>query len=303
MEIAMESVNTNIHGDKIDIPIGRIFQLGTNEVFESVQEIFSQSKHVKANFINAIIGFTLDRYDKEIVEPLLSSPTVIVEPSFHANSASEYVKKMREDFKSIDSLKLPFPKMTFFSGEKYDEKATGNVDTITPYFISESSEGIIVTLLGVSDSYTPGLFKLIITLDKERGFSMRELEKPSLSLGYDILQEAYARVILTIYRMTLGENDFYMSIPSPRDARKNKNRVAKGKKPLIEFKIVKIKGRKTNVNPDAPKGTHASPRQHWRRGHWRTLSKTGKKVWVSASQVGDEANGKIIKAYAVGEVE
>ena len=58
MERIMESVNTNIHGDKIDIPKGKIFQLGTNEVFESTQELFSASKYTKTNFMNAIIGLT-----------------------------------------------------------------------------------------------------------------------------------------------------------------------------------------------------------------------------------------------------
>jgi hypothetical protein len=45
-------------------------------------------------------------------------------------------------------------------------------------------------------------------------------------------------------------------------------------------------------------GTHASPREHTRRGHVRVYS-TGKTVWVSASLVNKGAPGKIHKTYEV----
>jgi len=45
-------------------------------------------------------------------------------------------------------------------------------------------------------------------------------------------------------------------------------------------------------------GTHASPRFHTRRGHWRHLE-TGKKVWIGPMEVGDKADGEVIKDYKV----
>ena len=36
-------------------------------------------------------------------------------------------------------------------------------------------------------------------------------------------------------------------------------------------------------------GTHASPRLHDRRGHWRTIKASGKRVWVRHCKVGDAA--------------
>jgi hypothetical protein len=45
-------------------------------------------------------------------------------------------------------------------------------------------------------------------------------------------------------------------------------------------------------------GTHASPRWHIRRGHWRTLS-GGKRTFVRESQVGDPAKGGVVKDYLV----
>jgi hypothetical protein len=45
-------------------------------------------------------------------------------------------------------------------------------------------------------------------------------------------------------------------------------------------------------------GTHASPRWHIRRGHWRTLA-GGRKTFVRECEVGDPARGGVIKDYRV----
>lgn len=45
-------------------------------------------------------------------------------------------------------------------------------------------------------------------------------------------------------------------------------------------------------------GTHASPRWHVRRGHYRTL-KSGRRIFVRACEVGDSSSGGIIKDYLV----
>ena len=92
-----------------------------------------------------------------------------------------------------------------------------------------------------------------------------------------------------------------MCKPSPKDGTMNAKRMRKGKKPLLEFRMITIDGRKPDL-PSTPHGTHASPRLHWRRGHWRN-TRTGKKVWIDPMLVGDEKNGKIIKDYAVGKYE
>jgi len=294
----METVN------KIGIPIGHHFEIGFEKGFKSVQDILKTSNHVKSNIISVMHYVASGKYNKEIIEPLLSSPIVIVEPELihNINWENGEIYKFISEFKTIDSLKLPFPKMTFFVGEKHSKKIAGNVDTIIPYFISESNEGIIVTIFGVSEiGRVPGLFKLLIRLDKEQGLFCTELEKPSFSMDKGVILHAFTTALLTVHRMTLSEGDFYISIPSSRSTTKNKKRLAKGKAPLIEFKIAKITGKKTHTDPSSPHGTHASPCLHWRRGHWRTMSKSGKKTWIAPMEVGDEANGRIIKTYAIGK--
>lgn len=45
-------------------------------------------------------------------------------------------------------------------------------------------------------------------------------------------------------------------------------------------------------------GTHASPRQHDRRGHYRKL-RSGKQVWVKSCKVGKASDGVVFKDYVV----
>jgi hypothetical protein len=45
-------------------------------------------------------------------------------------------------------------------------------------------------------------------------------------------------------------------------------------------------------------GTHASPRWHIRRGHWRTLV-DGRRVFVRACEVGDADKGGVVKDYRI----
>lgn len=46
-------------------------------------------------------------------------------------------------------------------------------------------------------------------------------------------------------------------------------------------------------------GTHASPRWHERRGHWRTL-KSGKSIWIGQCEIGNKERGGVIKDYRFG---
>jgi hypothetical protein len=47
-------------------------------------------------------------------------------------------------------------------------------------------------------------------------------------------------------------------------------------------------------------GSHASPRWHIRRGHWRQLA-DGRQVFVRACEVGDADRGGVLKDYLVGD--
>lgn len=77
----------------------------------------------------------------------------------------------------------------------------------------------------------------------------------------------------------------------------NAKRIAKGKPPLIyDWRTVIIEPPKLKGNSQG--GTHASPRSHDRRGHWRKHP-SGKQVWVKNCVVGDASKGSVFKDYIV----
>lgn len=71
----------------------------------------------------------------------------------------------------------------------------------------------------------------------------------------------------------------------------------KKKKPLMyDWATVTIQPFKLRSEPKG--GTHASPRHHERRGHFRRTP-SGKQVWVRNHKVGNPANGTVFHDYMV----
>ena len=83
---------------------------------------------------------------------------------------------------------------------------------------------------------------------------------------------------------------------TPENTFINRARLKK-RKPALDYDWHTVQ-----VAPSAPKsepkgGTHASPRLHDRRGHWRI--RNGRKHWVRACVVGDPDKGVVEKDYHV----
>jgi hypothetical protein len=79
----------------------------------------------------------------------------------------------------------------------------------------------------------------------------------------------------------------------------NAKRKAKGKPALtFDWHTVTIEPSKPKNDPQG--GTHASPRRHQARGHWRTY-KSGKKGWVKECWKGDASKGTVFKDYKLKE--
>ena len=76
----------------------------------------------------------------------------------------------------------------------------------------------------------------------------------------------------------------------------NAKRIRKGKKPIFDWHTVVIEA--PALKNEHKGGTHASPRLHDRRGHWRNC-KSGKRTWVNSCKVGDASKGVIFKDYKV----
>jgi hypothetical protein len=84
---------------------------------------------------------------------------------------------------------------------------------------------------------------------------------------------------------------------NPQSLNVNRKRIAKGKKPIFTWHTLEVCS-PTAKREESAGGTHASPRLHDRRGHWRSHP-SGKKVWVKPCKVGNAGNGVVFKDYQV----
>lgn len=82
--------------------------------------------------------------------------------------------------------------------------------------------------------------------------------------------------------------------PEIRETFTNRRKAEEGKPPSYSWRTVVVPSmlRARAMNG----GTHASPRLHERRGHWRTIA-DGRKVWVRDCLVGDPDLGVVEKDY------
>lgn len=113
----------------------------------------------------------------------------------------------------------------------------------------------------------------------------------------DITKEQAAPFVGILAEFLKGAHPTGYRATVKRNSITNLRREQKGKPPLIyDWHTV-------TIEPPQPKGeslggTHASPRQHERRGHWRTCQ-SGARVWVRHCVVGDASRGAIFKDYRV----
>ena len=76
-------------------------------------------------------------------------------------------------------------------------------------------------------------------------------------------------------------------------------KIRQNKVPTYDWTTIVIEPSKSRSEHQG--GTHASPRWHERRGHWRTIKKTGKKVWIKHCEVGNKALGAVFHDYVINK--
>lgn len=149
-----------------------------------------------------------------------------------------------------------------------------------------------VTLAGVTMGRRIRYFDPFCVMRTEEGFAFYK--------GEEKVNESEARVAVGMALVCLSlidrASDAYKGTPSRRSPT-NARRIAKGKPPLVyDWHTVKLEPKKAAPEPQG--GTHATPRRHQCRGHWRTC-KSGKRVWVKDCWRGDASKGTVFKDYEV----
>ena len=246
----------------------------------------------------------LEGAGEEVANAILKYPKVALERNF------ETPPNFEDIFINEGKIKLPFPKIVVITGQyETEERVYGYLDEygslvnrLAFYVVTQQENAITIHTLLAEDTEKPlhiATTGVEIYLDAETQVlslasqvhitQAKWIPKPA-NIIYDVLR--------AIYMMTYHTGEVYISVPTPREAEVNEKKMRKGKKPLVEFRLISVTAQKRDL-PSIPQGTHASPRQHWRRGHWRTY-KSGLRAWVEPMLVGDEKNGKIVKDYVIG---
>lgn len=109
------------------------------------------------------------------------------------------------------------------------------------------------------------------------------------------VKQVFRMVVAALLKINASSEAYQPSVKA--NSLTNKRRIAKGKPPLIyDWHTVKLKPNGPASEPQG--GTHATPRLHQCRGHWRNC-KSGKRVWVKDCWRGDASKGTVFKDYEV----
>lgn len=205
--------------------------------------------------------------------------------------ASELAGKLIHPTDEVLGLPMPFPLCAIAAQE-----APGAVKSLMLVQDRLGARGIAGWLFKGNTYYKIPAFVYDIDepLKEDGTVDLRKIEQSDSELSNEVVRKAIS--LLSSYLLSIHSP---APIPgyTPVDKQKfvNKKRIAKGKAPIYEWHTVVIEPPKPKVEPKG--GTHASPRLHDRRGHWRTCKDGMKKIWVKACKVGNAAKGTVFKDY------
>lgn len=219
------------------------------------------------------------------------------------DSVNNFVKKAT-DIRSVVDCNMPFEKviivgqtgttktMVLATGKNFEEGIT-----VAGFKISGMvAEDIPVCVYKIQDGKMVFLTKEMLDYEAARRqgkdvpyFEPRPLSEPITRCA------SYLAELLRALR----HESVTGYIPVEKKGFISAKRKAKGKPPLYDWTTVVVEPRLPRSEHQG--GTHASPRQHDRRGHLRRM-RSGKEVWVRACKVGNAANGTVFHDYQVRSV-
>jgi hypothetical protein len=110
------------------------------------------------------------------------------------------------------------------------------------------------------------------------------------------INPAYRTMMCSILAMFYASLDTRVQAYVPTPHKANVSRAKRGLKPLYDWRTIVIEPSQVKQKPQG--GTHASPRRHQARGHWRTYQ-SGKRGWVRECFRGDASKGAVFKDYQI----
>lgn len=188
-----------------------------------------------------------------------------------------------------DMFRLPYPICCIVGTQSNGTALVLRLQT------SDANESISVTgfVVGPHDEWKNAIEPVLVTRTIEGlQVGLPDGSDPTDASEYKAVIQHIEDFILSLQQ----EQTAY--IPKAKPSLINSKRAAKGKGPaLFDWRTVKVEPVKPKSEHQG--GTHASPRLHDRRGHWRTMKKSGKRVWVRDCKVGEASKGVVFHDYQV----
>jgi hypothetical protein len=206
-----------------------------------------------------------------------------------------------ETFMWFDIGKLPTEEMRFL--------VDGKTLTHIPFHkvivccIDSDGDKCMLTLIGGNGSVAAAGFVLSPTsYEMVNAFAYMDTPEglrllPATESDAPPFREQCYSVLCTIKHFLdlLGQKAVDVYQPSSKRSLINDKRKAKGKLPLLyDWHTIVIEP--SQAKQEHQGGTHASPRRHQARGHWRTY-KSGKRGWVKECWRGNASKGTVFKDY------
>ena len=212
---------------------------------------------------------------------------------FDATNAVEYHYQNKTQLKGQELISAPMPFSKMFVCSRI-----GKASILLRIEEEKTSPGRYVTIIGVM-----GFAGNIPTTFGTFGISKENGYFKTFEMGEKLNDTELKNIIslLAAFHSRLNEEASTFHQPVVKNTYTNQRLIKKGKKPTFEWRTVTIEARETKSQSIG--GTHASPRLHDRRGHWRTMKKSGKRFWVRDCKVGDPSKGVIKHDYKFKPME
>lgn len=126
--------------------------------------------------------------------------------------------------------------------------------------------------------------------------------RPKIAVNSRAIVDAEAPIYVEALAAVLGRSLALLSLNCPMQSRilnhADRTKAARGSKEGWSYRLADIDPGQVSAAAARLNGTHAAPRWHIRRGHFRRLP-DGRRVFVRECQVGDIGRGGVIKDYRV----
>lgn len=262
----------------------------------------------ETNYVNDLINdYYLDRKKDDLYNLLVSAVKfrlppngVVIDSLSLENSKDEYpLGKIIKDYNPI--IKLPYRAITL---EYIDTGLNPPVKTLV---LCEQIDDNHITIYNMHNFKEIGEWRIIpyclVVNTQNESYLLKECSNMDLSiLSQEAKDGITNQLVVSYYSLLCLIVALNCSNVEQSDClapvKLNKKRLASGKLPLFDYKILTLKASQSkSTNNKHGTGNHASPRQHLRRGHIRRLK--DRQIWINDCMVGDSKKGIIKKDYNV----